>query len=93
VLDLDLGAHAPGFRPFLVRGEASVYWAVYDGAYEPVVLADSYLRRVRFGNGMALGTRRMYAGNLALSLSSAWRLVARCAGRRLTLTVSCITWR
>jgi site-specific recombinase XerD len=66
VLDLDLGAYAPGFRPFLVRGEASAYWTVYDGAYEPVALADSYLRRVRFGNGMALGTTRMYAGNLAL---------------------------
>jgi len=39
---------------------------VYDGAYEPVEVADLYLRRVRFGRGMALGTTRMYAGNLAL---------------------------
>jgi integrase/recombinase XerD len=50
----------------MVRGEASAYWTVYDGAYEPVAVADCYLRRVRFGNGMALGTTRMYAGNLAL---------------------------
>ena len=58
--------HQPGFRPFLVRGEVSAYWTVYDGAYEPVQVADLYLRRVRFGSGMALGTTRMYAGNLAL---------------------------
>ena len=32
VLDLDLAAvHQPGFRPFLVRGDASAYWTVYDG--------------------------------------------------------------
>ena len=55
-----------GFRPFLVRGEMSAYWTVYDGAYEPVRVADLYLRRVRFGSGMALGTTRMYASNLAL---------------------------
>jgi site-specific recombinase XerD len=66
VLDLDLGAHQPGFRPFLVRGDACAYWTVYDGAYEPVEVADLYLRRVRFGSGMALGTTRMYASNLAL---------------------------
>jgi len=67
VLDLDLGAtHQPGFRPFMIRGEASAYWTVYDGAYEPVEIADCYLRRVRFGSGKALGTTRMYAGNLAL---------------------------
>ncbi len=39
---------------------------MYDGAYEPVSVADCYLRRVRFGSGKALGTTRMYAGNLAL---------------------------
>ena len=66
MLDLDLGAYQPGFRPFLVRGDAWAYWTVYDGAYEPVEVADLYLRRVRFGRGMALGTTRMYAGNLAL---------------------------
>jgi hypothetical protein len=67
VLDLDLGAvHQSGFRPFMIRGEVSAYWTVYDGAYEPVALADCYLRRVRFGSGKALGTTRMYAGNLAL---------------------------
>ena len=66
VLDLDLGVYEPGFRPFMVRGEASAYWTVYDGAYEPVELADAYLRRLRFGSGMALGTTRMYASNLAL---------------------------
>jgi len=67
VLDLDLCAvHQPGFRPFLVRGESSAYWTVYDGAYEPVTVADAYLRRLRFGSGKALGTTRMYAGNLAL---------------------------
>ena len=59
-------AYQPGFRPFLVRGDAWAYWTVYDGAYEPVEVADLYLRRVRFGSGMALGTTRMYAGNLAL---------------------------
>ena len=67
VLDLDLVAvHRPGFRPFLVRGDVSAYWTVYDGAYEPVEVADCYLRRIRFGSGKALGTTRMYAGNLAL---------------------------
>jgi integrase/recombinase XerD len=66
VLDLDLGGHQSGFRPFLVRGDAWAYWTVYDGAYEPVELADLYLRRVRFGSGMAFGTTRMYASNLAL---------------------------
>jgi integrase/recombinase XerD len=67
VLDLDLGAvHQPGFRPFMVRGDVSAYWTVYDGAYEQVAVADCYLRRVRFGSGKALGTTRVYAGNLAL---------------------------
>jgi integrase/recombinase XerD len=67
VLDLDLAAvHQPGFRPFMVRGDVSAYWTVFDGAYDPVAVADAYLRRVRFGNGKALGTTRMYAGNLAL---------------------------
>ncbi|MGO9958300.1 MAG: tyrosine-type recombinase/integrase [Solirubrobacteraceae bacterium] len=67
MLDLDLGAvHQPGFRPFMIRGESSAYWTVYDGGYEPVEVADCYLRQVRFGSGKALGTTRMYAGNLAL---------------------------
>lgn len=66
VLDVDVGSHQPGFRAFLVRGEAWAYWTVYDGAYEPVEPADVYLRRLRFGSGMALGTTRMYASNLAL---------------------------
>jgi integrase/recombinase XerD len=67
VLDLDLGAlHEPGFRPFLIRGESSGYWTVYDGGYEPVVVADAYLRRLRFGCGKALGTTRVYASNLAV---------------------------
>ena len=67
MLDLDLrGVHQPGFRPFMVRGDVSAYWTVYDGAYEPVAVADCYLRRLRFGSGKALGTTRMYAGNLAL---------------------------
>jgi integrase/recombinase XerD len=67
VVDLDLGAlHQWGFRPFLIRGECSAYWTVYDGAYEPVGLADAYLRRLRFGSGKALGTTRVYASNLAL---------------------------
>jgi site-specific recombinase XerD len=50
----------------LVRGDVSAYWTVYDGAYEPVVVADCYLRRLRFGSGRALGTTRVYAGNLAV---------------------------
>lgn len=50
----------------MVRGDVSAYWTVYDGAYEPVAVADCYLRRLRFGNGRALGTTRVYAGNLAL---------------------------
>ena len=50
----------------MVRGDASAYWTVYDGAYEPVAVADNYLRRIRFGGGKALGTTRMYAGNLAV---------------------------
>ena len=66
VPDIDLAAYQPGFRPFLVRGETWAYWTVYDGGYEPVEVADLYLRRVRFGSGMALGTTRMYASNLAL---------------------------
>ena len=67
MLDLDLGAvHQPGFRPFVIRGDVSAYWTVYDGVYEPVAVADCYLRRLRFGSGKALGTTRMYAGNLAL---------------------------
>ena len=45
---------------------SSAYWTVYDGAYEPVAVADCYLRRLRFGSGRALGTTRVYAGNLAL---------------------------
>ncbi len=67
MLDLDLVAvHQPGFRPFMVRGDVSAYWTVYDGAYEPVAVADCYLRRLRFGSGRALGTTRVYAGNLAV---------------------------
>ncbi len=66
MLDLDLGFHDPGFRPFMIRGESSAYWTVYDGAYEPVAVADAYLRRVRFSSGKALGTTRVYASNLAL---------------------------
>jgi integrase/recombinase XerD len=66
VLDVDLAVYQPGFRSFLVRGRVSAYWTVYDGVYEPVGVADLYLRRVRFGCGMALGTTRMYASNLAL---------------------------
>lgn len=50
----------------MIRGESSAYWTVYDGAYEPVVVADVYLRRLRFGSGKALGTTRVYASNLAL---------------------------
>lgn len=50
----------------MVRGEMWAYWTVYDGGYEPVRVADVYLRRLRFGSGMALGTTRMYASNLAL---------------------------
>ena len=50
----------------MVRGDVSAYWTVYDGAYEPVAVADCYLRRLRFGSGRALGTTRVYAGNLAL---------------------------
>ncbi len=49
-----------------MRGDVSAYWTVYDGAYELVVVADTYLRGVRFGSGKALGTTRMYADNLAL---------------------------
>lgn len=59
LLDIDLRTHRVGFRPFKVRGEVSAYWTVYDGAYEPVVVADVYLRKIRFGNGMALGTTRI----------------------------------
>jgi integrase/recombinase XerD len=66
VPEIDLAAYQPGFRPFLVRGGVWAYWTVYDGAYEPVEVADVYLRRLRFGSGMALGTTRMYASNLAL---------------------------
>ena len=67
MLDLDLGRfHDPGFRPFMIRGESSAYWTVFDGAYEPVAVADAYLRRVRFSSGKALGTTRVYASNLAL---------------------------
>ena len=44
----------------------SAYWTVYDGGYEPVAVADAYLRGLRFGRGMALGTTRMYASNLAV---------------------------
>jgi site-specific recombinase XerD len=66
VPEIDLAAHQPGFCAFLVRGEVWAYWTVYDGAYEPVEVADAYLRRLRFGSGMALGTTRMYASNLAL---------------------------
>ena len=66
VRDLDLSAWERGFRPFLVRGDWSAYWTVLDGAYEPVPVADAYLRGLRFGGGKALGTTRMYAGNLAM---------------------------
>lgn len=50
----------------MIRGECSAYWTVYDGAYEPVGVADAYLRRLRFGSGKALGTTRVYASNLVL---------------------------
>jgi hypothetical protein len=81
VLDVDLGAvHQPGFRPFMVRGDVSAYWTVYDAAYEPVALADAYLRRVRFGGGKALGTTRVYAGNLALFFE--FCLASGCSLRR-----------
>jgi len=50
----------------MIRGESSAYWTVFDGAYEPVAVADAYLRRVRFSSGKALGTTRVYASNLAL---------------------------
>ena len=81
--DIDLAAHQTGFRPFLVRGEMSAYWTVYDGAYEPVRVADLYLRRVRFGSGMALGTTRMYASNLALFFE--FCLATGCSLRRAAL--------
>ena len=50
----------------MVRGDASAYWTVYDGAYEPVTLADAYLRRIRSVAARRSGTTRVYAGNLAL---------------------------
>jgi hypothetical protein len=92
VLDVDLGLYRPGFRPFLVRGETWAYWTVYDGGYEPVAVADVYLRRLRFGSGLALGTTRMYASNLALFFEFCRRRVARCARLQWSSIASCTTW-
>jgi hypothetical protein len=84
--------YQPGFRSFLVRGRVSAYWTVYDGVYEPVGVADLYLRRLRFGSGMALGTTRMYASNLALFFEFCVVTGRRFGRRRLSLIGSCVTW-
>jgi len=52
------------FRVALPTGVA--YWTVVDAEFVPVVLLDRHLQFLRFGEGRAEGTTRVYAGNLAL---------------------------
>jgi integrase len=48
--------------------ETLAYWTVVDEEWQPVPLADGYLRHLRLGAGRAEGTTRVYAGDLALFL-------------------------
>lgn len=45
------------------------YWTVVDDDWQPVPLADAYLRHLRLGADRAEGTTRVYAGDLALFLA------------------------
>jgi integrase/recombinase XerD len=45
------------------------YWTVVDDAWQPVEVADAYLRHLRLGADRAEGTTRSYAGDLACYLS------------------------
>jgi integrase/recombinase XerD len=44
------------------------YWTVVDDDWEPVSVADGYLRHLRLGTDRAEGTTRTYAGDLACYL-------------------------
>lgn len=45
------------------------YWTVVDDEWQPVPVADTYLRYLRLGADRAEGTTRVYAGDLALFLA------------------------
>src|SRR5260221_14776499 len=45
------------------------YWTVVDDDWRPVPVADAFLRHLRLGADRAEGTTRVYAGDLACSLS------------------------
>ena len=45
------------------------YWTVVDDDWQPVEVADAYLRHLRLGADRAEGTTRSYAGDLACYLS------------------------
>lgn len=45
------------------------YWTVVDDEWQPVPVADTYLRHLRLGADRAEGTTRVYAGDLALFLA------------------------
>lgn len=48
--------------------ESFAYWTVIDADLERVAVADEYLQHLRFARGLAEGTTRSYAGDLALFL-------------------------
>ena len=68
-----MGMFAPGrqveVRALRVRvGDGLAYWTVIDASLERVGPADAYLQHVRFGRGLAEGTTKSYAIDLALFL-------------------------
>ena len=67
-MSVDLG-QAP-FQRFEIRVTSSVsYWTVVDERFEPVGVADDYLRDLRFGRDRATGSTATYASGLSLFLN------------------------
>ncbi len=58
-----------GLRSFRVELSGSPYWTVVDGAYEPVDVADRFLRDLRLAGARAESTTKAYAGDVALFLN------------------------
>lgn len=58
-----------GLRSFRIELPGSPYWTVVDGAYEPVEVADRFLRDLRLAAARAESTTKAYAGDVALFLN------------------------
>jgi integrase len=56
-------------RAFRVELPGSPYWTVVDGAYEPFVVADRFLRDLRLAGARAESTTKAYVGDIALFLN------------------------